>query len=395
MRKKYDVIVAGGGPSGLSAAMKAASAGCRVLVMEMQAQIGAQGRSAWIGGNVWRIVPASVLSRVREVRLSSSRESLSVRGEFGVILDRRIFDRGLALKAAESGAEIWLSAPVRDLLIENGRVAGVRSWMGSWHEEVEADVVVDATGSKGEWSGLFMKSVTGREWNRENLVFSSEYHVANFEGGGVNLVFNPYLTPGGHGWVYSCGSGIAAVGVHGVRINPEIAIDEFIGRDSVKGLRASVPIASFRSQFSLSGPPERTHAAGIMAVGGAACQIYQLAPRGLAHAIRAGEIAGEVATEAVSSGNFSEEALSEYDEKWREEFYSDLAIGRILRSSLSASQGRKINQMLSRAKEAARLRRAVVDLFLCRNLKRSVRALLDDGTVSGIIGGEPLERLLG
>ena len=392
--KRYDVVVAGGGASGLSAAISAASRGCRVLVMEMQAQIGGQGSPAWIGDSLWKRVPASVLARVREVRLRSPGASAEVRGELGVIIDRRIFDRGLAARAAEAGAEIWLSAPVRDLLVRDGRVAGVRSGVGNWSEEIAAEVVIDATGSSGEWSGVFMRKVAGREWSREELAFCGEYLVANFDAGGVELVFNPYLTPGGHAWVYPCGRGMAAVGVQGIRINPELALDEFIGKDQVEGLRKSMPVAAFRSRFPLGGPPERTYAAGIVVAGGAAGQIYQLSPKGLSQAVRAGEIAGEVAAGAISEGNVSEESMAGYEERWRREIHNDIQIGSELRKSLGTFQGRKMDALLSRAGESQSVRRALVNIFLCRDLRRSVRAILNDPRASGVLGGESLERLL-
>ncbi|MEM2874638.1 MAG: NAD(P)/FAD-dependent oxidoreductase [Candidatus Hadarchaeales archaeon] len=394
MVKKYDVVIAGGGPSGLSAAAKAASMGCSVLVMEMQSQIGGQGQAAWVGGGIWKAVPASLLSRIREVTLRCTGESLTVRGNFGVVLDRRTFDRGLALRAADAGADIWLSSPVRDLLFSDGRVVGVKSGLGSWAEEVRADVVIDATGSRGEWSCLFMRRVAQRELSREEISFSSEYLVAKCGEKAVNLVFSSYLTPGGHGWVYPCGNGMAAVGVHGVRINPELALDEFIGRDSVRGLKGSVPVAAFRSQFPLIGPLDRAHGAGIVAVGGAAGQIYQLSPRGLEHAVRAGEIAGEAAAEAVSSRETSEEGLSGYEQAWREKLYGDLRIGKMLRNSLSTFQDRKMSSIISAARDEPKLARALVDVFLCRNLGRSVRSLLRSERISRALGVNSVEGLL-
>lgn len=47
----YDVVVLGSGAAGLSAAVTAASAGLRVLVVEKADQLG--GTTAWSGGNVW------------------------------------------------------------------------------------------------------------------------------------------------------------------------------------------------------------------------------------------------------------------------------------------------------------------------------------------------------
>lgn len=391
MPKKYDIVVAGGGPSGLSAAIKAASMGCNVLVLEMQSQIGGLGQPAWVDDRIGSTVPSSVLASVRKVGFRTPSVSLDVRGNFGVVLDRRDFDRGLAIKAADAGVEIWLSAPVRDFVMEGGRVAGVKIGVGGWSEEVRADVVIDATGARGEWSGLFLKKISGKEWAREELAFSSEYLLANFEQKKVSLLFNSYLTPSGHAWVYPCGSGVSSAGVQGIRINPELALDELIGRNAIDGIKKSVTVASFRSQCPIVGPLDSACSDGVVAVGSAAGHVYQFSMRGLRHAIGAGEIAGEVAAESINSGDFSKDRLSEFDTLLKDRFSHDFFLGSVLREALGSFSDRKMSLILSEVEGDRRLGRAVVDLFLCRNLKKSVEIIMENKALSEIFGRRLLE----
>jgi len=50
----YDVVVCGGGPAGIAAALAARRAGMRVLLIERLAQVGGMGTSGlvshWLGG---------------------------------------------------------------------------------------------------------------------------------------------------------------------------------------------------------------------------------------------------------------------------------------------------------------------------------------------------------
>jgi len=53
-------------------------------------------------------------------------------------------------------------------------------------------------------------------------------------------------------------------------------------------------------------------------VGDAARQVNALTGGGIDSAMRAGNIAGEVAAKAVAEGDTSEKRLSEYEKRWRE-----------------------------------------------------------------------------
>ncbi len=397
MAEKYDVVVAGGGPAGLAAARVAAAEGGKVLLLELQAQIGGQTQSAtWGPADV--ITPQlkeSIVANMKEVRLHSPHKELSVNGDFGVIVDRRLFDKLLAADAVASGAELWVSAPVKELLVSGDAVRGAYVEAGGWAERIESELVIDATGARGEWSSLLLRKVLKRDWKRELLALSNEYLMANVSSDqSADLFFTSYFAPLGHAWIYPFGKRFAMAGVHGVRIHPDAALDEFIGRRGVSRLERAVPVAAFRGQLPLEGSLNQTCANGVIAAGGAAGQIYALSGQGLRYALRCGEIAGKVAIDAITEGNVSKEALTDYERQWRAEFDAELRAGQLLHSSLSVSQDQRMDALLGVLEGKPKLQQAFLDVFTGFRLEDSLEALLKDEEISRIFGRETVEKTL-
>ena len=397
MVERYDLVVAGGGPAGLAAAKAAAAEGGKVLLFELQAQIGGQTQSAtWVPTDV--ITPPlkeSIIVKTKEVRLHSPHKELLARGDFGAIIDRRLFDKLLAAEAIASGAELWVSCPVKELLVSGDAVRGAYVEAGSWAERIESELVIDATGARGEWSGLLLRKVLKRDWKRELLALSNEYLMANVVNDqSVDLFFTSYFAPLGHAWVYPFGKRFAMTGVQGVRIHPDAALDEFIGRRGVLRLKRAVPVAAFRGQLPLEGPLNQTCANGIIAAGGAAGQIYALSGQGLRYALRCGEIAGKVAIDAITEGDVSAGALADYERQWRAEVDAELRAGQLLHSSLSVSQDQRMDAMLSALEGKPKLQRAFIDMFTGFRLEGSLEVLLKDEEISRIFGRETVEKTL-
>lgn len=397
MVENYDVIVAGGGPAGLAAATTAASEGGKVLLLEMQAQIGGQTRSAsWVPKDLLSPkLRRAVVTALREIKLRSPHCELIVRGDFGSMVDRREFDKLLAAEAAAKGAEIWLNTPAMEPLMKNGVLRGINIRAGSWSEHIEGEVVVDATGAGGEWSSMFLREVLKGHWKRELMAFSNEYLMANVKDEkSAELIFTSYFAPGGHAWIYPMGKGFAMAGINGIRIHPDLALDEFIGKYAPPRLAGAVPVAAFRSQLPLEGPLSQTCADGIIAVGGAAGQIYPLSGQGLRYALRCGEIAGKVAVDAVTDGDVSKDRLSEYDRSWRAEFGQDFRIGKLLQSSLRVSQDRKIDAIIHALKGKPKLQRAFIGVFSGFDPNGALGVLLRDEEIARVFGRETVEKAL-
>jgi len=392
--QRYDVVVVGAGPAGLAAAAEAAGGGAKTLVLEMRAHIGGQT-------NPSALVPLEMVSgklkdaelaRFREIELSSVREKLTARAKLSLI-DMAKLEKLLAAEAVARGAEIWINSPVTELL-KDSKVTGVRAESGGWSEDVRCEVVIDAAGAGGQWSSLFLRKFMGADWQSERTAFTNEYLMANARERVPKLIFTSYFAPGGHAWVYPAGRGFAFVGISGVRIHSDIALDEFLGKQAPPSLAKATPLAAFRGQLPLQGPLAKTCGGGIMAVGGSAGHFYQLSGQGLRYALVGGKMAGEVAVEAITDGDVSEKGLSEYDRAWRSEFGFDFEVGGLLHSSLGVAQDRKTDELIRALKGSPSLRSAFLDVFFGSRLRASVKKLLKDDDMAKVFGRGTVEKVL-
>ena len=133
----FDVVVAGGGPAGFSAAVCAARQGARTLLVEQAGQVGGVATtglmSHWTGntkgGFYEEILDRSCVPGASRVTIDPERLKLTMLD----MLD-------------EAGAETLLYAFCAEALMEDGRVAGVVTQSKSGAQAWRGKVVVDATG---------------------------------------------------------------------------------------------------------------------------------------------------------------------------------------------------------------------------------------------------------
>ncbi len=331
MSEKYDIVVVGAGPAGSMTALAAAKAGARVLMLDKRRELGVPVQCGEaLSEDILKELkikpePRWALNRIRVAKIVAP-GGLSVTmkeragGKIGYILDRKIFDKHLALLAVKTGADIRIGTFVDGLLTDGGKPRGVRARGLDGKLEVKADVVVAADGVMSRvarWAGIKTAlkpddletcaqfKMTGIDVESEDTM---EYHMGK------------KVTPGGYAWIFPRGGGTANVGLGVLADRAEKTPLHYLKKfvDGHPGLKKGRVFELNVGGVSVCSPLKQTAKDNLLVVGDAARQVNPLTGGGIDSAMRSGNIAGEVAAKAVKVGDTSERRLSEYDERWRD-----------------------------------------------------------------------------
>src|SRR5262245_60393829 len=161
VQDSLDVIIAGAGPAGSSAAIHLAAAGARVVLIEQKAFPREKLCGEFISpecvahfeklGVTQRMISSEPSLIRKTVFYSLGGRSLTVpSGSFGsgdaLGLSRAAMDHNLLCWAREAGATVLESTTVTELITDGDRVKGVRLKQNGSERECTAPITIDATG---------------------------------------------------------------------------------------------------------------------------------------------------------------------------------------------------------------------------------------------------------
>ncbi|NYT02703.1 MAG: NAD(P)/FAD-dependent oxidoreductase [Methanosarcinales archaeon] len=345
--RTVELLVIGAGPAGSTAAEVAASQGREVMLVDKKKEIGTPVQCggfipeahelrelmprALLPQPLVEIPERCVLHRTTIQRFySPSGKHLEFPVD-GRSVDRRAFDRHLAMQAARAGAEI-LPATRAELVPGGVKLSGRSSGM------VQAKAIIGADGPH---------SATAREIGAPHgeVGVCLEYEMADLDidPGAAEMYFSARYAPGGYAWIIPLGSDLANVGV-GVRVSylqkgatlPCI-LDQFVREHPQAGekLRGGEVLAVMQGTVPAGGMPPAVQKDNVLLAGDAAGQVMATSGGGIPLAMVAGRIAGEVCSAYLQG----EGGLEDYPSRIEEEF------GRQLRNSV---QIRKLVDVIMR-----------------------------------------------
>lgn len=327
-----DVLVVGAGPAGSSAAKHAARGGAEVLLIDKKSEIGTPKRCAEgvsknglmkLGIKPSKRWVAAEMDRVRLVSPSGidvwlNQENVKL-PESGYTLERKVFDKHMAMDAARAGSQIMVKTLARGITLKDGNVL-VKAEHMETSIDIKAKIVIGADGPEsrvGRWAGL---NTAVKAKNMESGVQFEMVGVELEDKRATEFYFGS-AAPGGYAWVFPKGDDIANVGLGVINtITPKSAYLHLLNFiKNCKTTKNAVPVEFNIGGVPVGGPLKNLVTDNVMVVGDAAGQVNPFTGGGIITGMQAGLIAGEVAANAIADGKWSHDGLKEYEKRWQEE----------------------------------------------------------------------------
>ncbi|NLI92759.1 MAG: FAD-dependent oxidoreductase [Peptococcaceae bacterium] len=351
----FDVIIVGGGPAGLSAAISAAKRGMRTCVIERGDYPGTKNV---MGGVLYTWATDKV---VPEFWLEAPLERPVIEQRYGILSGNEIlsvayrdpdwdhppynahtvlrvkFDRWLAKQAESAGAMIITETVVHDLLYQGQEVVGVRT--GRQEGDLGAKIVILAEGVN---NFVAQKAGLAKPLNAENVAvvvkeiisltpekIEDRFCLETNQGATIELFGESTQGMLGTAFIYtnkdsiSIGVGVLLHPLIHTKWTPHDLLEAFKAKLYVKRLLQGGETKEYLAHLIPEGgynAMPRLYRQGVMVVGDTAMFVNAIHREGSNLAMTSGKIAGEVAAEAIHAGDVSEANLRHYEKRVRDSF---------------------------------------------------------------------------
>jgi flavin-dependent dehydrogenase len=343
----YDVIIAGGGPAGSSAAIHLARGGVRVLLVEQKTFprpklcgefISPECQVHFEKLGVTGAMSASGPALLDETVFYSSKghhvtvPSKWFGGHAAYGLSRAVMDEVLLRSARQNGVVVHEDASITDPIIEDGRVVGVRVKIDGTHRDFRASITIDATGR----ARILSRKIQHGNGRRPTLVaFKAHFRKTRVAPGACEI----YFYPGGYGGLSTVESGtsnlcfiIAAKHVKRCNSDPGTVLRECV----MKNRRAAYTLETaeacsewLSASWEQFGRQHPSPAPGLLAIGDSAAFIDPFTGSGMLMALESGELVAQV---VLRNQNKVFDAITlDYTASYRRAFDSRLRICGLLR----------------------------------------------------------------
>lgn len=355
---KYDVVVVGAGPAGLSASQAAAASGVKVLLLEKERQIGHPVRTSggtWIEDMTKYGIPASCYNPIKRGFFNSPKNSavFNYREPLACVLDVKRAYQHLAFQSARQGCEIALGTGAQGLLKKNGITEGVICTHQGGTRRVEAKVVIDATGLSAVLArdaGLLTK------WERIGVGAEYEAYVEKLDKDTSYLLVGNDIAPSGYAWIFPVGDSRARIGVGVIRPETSESPLEYLSRllkthSVIREMGKIVPVELHQWNVPCAGPIREFACDRLLVVGDAAGHASPLVGEGIRHAMKFGQSAGNIAAIAAKENSYYRKDLVKFQQKVDKEISATYRIALKVQQRIATFSDAKWDEAVGKLKQ--------------------------------------------
>jgi geranylgeranyl reductase family protein len=346
--ERSDILVVGGGPSGLHAAILLARSGFGVRVLERKREIGADIICTGIVGkevfSEFGLRTDPVLREMQDVRLVSSAgsEILYRHPEpFACVVDRSAFDLSLADEARAAGAGITLGVAANrfDWTADGVRVEAVGP--GGEPRRFEARMAILATGIDSR-----LNTQAGLDVAKDHL-YGAQAEIRT-DDKTVAIYVGKSLAPGAFAWAVPASGGLTRIGLITSR-QPRTWLVGLIRRFYPE-LNSGFRPEDIRVKAIAQGLVQRTAGDRVLSLGEAAGQVKTTTGGGIYFGLLSSRIAAQVIAGAAKEGSFDARRLGEYDEAWHSALKKEILVGHFARRIFARFTDNQIERLFELAR---------------------------------------------
>ncbi len=192
MKKEYDVIVAGGGPSGINAAIAASRMGYRTLLIERYGFLGGMSTAAlvypWMtfhnhqGKQVIRGIAEEIVTRLVNIGASPGH----VRDTIGFVYSvtpykTEEFKMVVLEMLEEAGCDLLLHSLTEEVTVEDNKITSLTIVGKSGREQLSASVFIDCTGDGDLAYAAGVPMQYGREGDRLTQPMTMKFRLSGVD----------------------------------------------------------------------------------------------------------------------------------------------------------------------------------------------------------------------